>query len=167
MKWKTFGVLFVNIFVIVPLLSYLPCRKGVCEERNSWDAEDLPDAWLFFVQIIFCMICEDFFFHMGHRLLHWKPIYPVIHKIHHEYQFTIAQAANYAHPLEYLFGNVYPTMSGPIILGKHMHFVPAVTWTLIRLMKAYDNHSGYDFSFSPFKLLPMQATSQYHDFHHS
>ena len=32
-------------------------------------------------------------------------------------------------------------------------------------MEAIDGHSGYEFSFSPFRLIPMSGSSQYHDYH--
>jgi len=37
-------------------------------------------------------------------------------------------AAQYAHPIEYIFGNAFPTMLGPNILGKRMHIVSLIIW---------------------------------------
>ena len=71
--------------------------------------------------VIFCMVCEDFTFHMAHRALHWKKIYPYIHKIHHRHVTTTGIAAEYAHPIEFVFGNLIPSLVGALILGPNIH----------------------------------------------
>jgi len=43
--------------------------------------------------------------------------------------------------------------------------VTILMWTILRYSESVDGHSGYDFSFSPFRLLPMSGSSAYHDFH--
>jgi len=40
-------------------------------------------------------------------------------------------------------------------------------WLFIRLTETYDAHSGYDFPWQPWKLLPFQGGADRHDFHHS
>ncbi len=35
------------------------------------------------------------------------------------------------------------------------------------MSEATENHSGYDFSWSPFKMIPFMVSTTYHDFHHS
>jgi sterol desaturase/sphingolipid hydroxylase (fatty acid hydroxylase superfamily) len=67
--------------------------------------------------VIFCLICEDTTFHFTHRLLHWRKIYPYIHKIHHKHITTVSIASENAHPIEYLLGNGAPMLIGPWILG--------------------------------------------------
>ena len=74
--------------------------------------EGLPDARKFALTILFYMIVEDFLFFATHRFLHWKRIYPYIHKIHHEYTVTVSWSSEYAHPIEYLIGNIIPTGMG-------------------------------------------------------
>lgn len=38
---------------------------------------------------------------------------------------------------------------------------------LMRALEGVDGHTGYDFSFSPFRLIPFSSSARYHDFHHS
>ena len=83
----------------------------------SFTLEDLPDYKTLMMTIAFCMICEDLTFHFTHRFLHWKKIYPSIHKIHHTHINTVGIAAEYAHPLEFIFGNLIPSGVGGLILG--------------------------------------------------
>lgn len=40
-------------------------------------------------------------------------------------------------------------------------------WLIIRLFETTDGHSGFDFSWSPFRLLPLSGSAKYHDFHHT
>lgn len=40
-------------------------------------------------------------------------------------------------------------------------------WTLLRIGETVDGHSGYEFPWSPYRLLPYSGSSTAHDFHHS
>ena len=48
-----------------------------------------------------------------------------------------------------------------------MHFSTAMIWTFARTWDAVDGHCGYEFPWSPFRLLTFSASATYHDFHHS
>jgi sterol desaturase/sphingolipid hydroxylase (fatty acid hydroxylase superfamily) len=102
-----------------------------------------------------------------HRFLHWRVIYPYIHKIHHTYVTTIGIAAEYSHPLEYIFGALIPASLGGLILGKNMHFCTFLIWGIVRIGETLDGHSGYEFSWSPYRLIPFSTSASYHAFHHS
>jgi len=39
-------------------------------------------------------------------------------------------------------------------------------WNIIRITETLDGHCGYEFSWSPFRLLPFSGSSNYHNFHH-
>ena len=47
-----------------------------------------------------------------------------------------------------------------------MNVTTFMAWFVIRLGKAVDNHSGYNFPWSPYTLLPYTVTPAYHDYHH-
>ena len=91
-----------------------------------------------------------------HRILHHKLLYKHIHRIHHEYKWTIAMAGQYSHPLEQLFLNILPLGSGLIVLGCHI----ATAWIYIlsSMINSTITHSGYH--------LPFLNSSEFHDFHH-
>jgi sterol desaturase/sphingolipid hydroxylase (fatty acid hydroxylase superfamily) len=112
------------------------------------------------------MICEDFAFHWGHKFLHLPIIYPYIHKIHHEHSVAVGIANNYFHPLEFLIAGVFPTVLGSTLLGKRMHLFTYIVWYSIRITEDSDGHSGYEFSWSPYRLIPFSTSATYHDFHH-
>jgi len=56
---------------------------------------------------------------------------------------------------------------GVLILKKRVHFVTAMTWYIIRYIESTDGHSGYEFSWSPFRVLPFSSDFAYHAYHHS
>ena len=38
---------------------------------------------------------------------------------------------------------------------------------IIRVVETIDGHCGYEFSWSPYRLLPLSGSSEYHNYHHS
>jgi sterol desaturase/sphingolipid hydroxylase (fatty acid hydroxylase superfamily) len=68
-------------------------------------------------QILFSMIIEDTCFYWSHRTLHSPKLYSKIHKKHHEFYTSVSYCSVYAHPLEYIFGDVIPVFVGSKILG--------------------------------------------------
>ena len=59
-----------------------------------------------------------------------------------------------------------PTAIGPAILGSKMHLIAVFAWYAVRVGESLDGHCGYEFSFSPYRLIPMSGGAEYHDFHH-
>lgn len=110
---------------------------------------------------------EDTIFYWIHRTLHHPKLYPLIHKKHHEFYTTVSISAEYAHPLEFAFGNTFPVFAASKLLGSRMHLVTVATWLIIRIGETVDGHSGYEFSWSPYRLLPFSSSSEYHNYHHS
>lgn len=80
------------------------------------DYESFPSHFQIIWQILFMMLTEDTCFYWCHRTLHHPKLYPLIHKIHHEYNTPISLCSIYAHPLEYLVGNLLPTSIGMLLL---------------------------------------------------
>jgi methylsterol monooxygenase/4-alpha-methyl-delta7-sterol-4alpha-methyl oxidase len=154
----------ISHLMIVPTVLVLDSLIGI---QMRMDIESLPSYKEVVGQIVLFMILEDFSFYWIHRLLHWKRIYPHVHKIHHEYNVTVSIAAEYAHPLEFLLSNLIPSTLGVKILGGHVHFATHIMWLVMRMMETVDGHSGYEFSWSPYRLLPLSGSSIYHNFHHS
>ena len=92
LKKRTAVVYAFNMFVLSPLayaVSYLLDQPLY----NDVSLEGIPSAPQMVTQILFCMMLEDFLFHMGHRTLHHPNLYSHIHKIHHEHKVTIGIAA--------------------------------------------------------------------------
>lgn len=162
---RTFVLIFVNQIVVLGLLyiKYFLLGKKL-EFRSDWYSAPLPLEIIW--QFIFFLMCDDFWFYWVHRFLHWDKIYPYVHKIHHEHKVTVSFASEYAHPLEFIIGNIFPVNFGPLILGNNVHIVTAFMWMVFRIVKTTEAHSGYEFSWSPIRLLPYQIPSDFHSYHH-
>ena len=152
---------------VLPVAVYLLLDYFKLLEQHSMSTEDLPDSLTLALTITFFMLTEDFCFYWTHRLLHWRVIYPYIHKIHHSHSTTIGIAAEYAHPIEFILGNMLPTSLGPALLGPKVHMLTVFAWYIIRFGETLDGHCGYEFSWSPFRLIPFSGSAEYHDFHHA
>jgi len=160
---KTIKQLLFNHLVVLPGLMIPNVLFNVCPYRL--DAE-LPSYWEIIPQLVFCMLCEDFSFYWSHRFLHSDKLYSKIHKMHHEYKQTCCISSEYAHPLEYIFGNILTTNLGAMILGKRMHFITFITNLTMMVHETHDGHCGYEFSWSPHRLLPLSIGAEFHIFHH-
>lgn len=147
--------------LLIPLM-YSPAFK-----EHDIDAENVPTTLTLAGSLMFCMLCEDATFYFSHRFLHLRWVYPYIHKMHHEYSQTVGIASQYTHPVEFVLGNVIPTAVGPLILGPHMHLLTVFAWYALRIGESLDGHCGYEFSFSPYRLIPFSGSASYHDYHHS
>lgn len=161
---KSFKMIAFNQFFCLPIMIALP----VYFERDPYvtSLEEFPGTLEIIVHLLFFMIMEDAAFYWSHRLLHHKAFYARFHKIHHEYHSPVGITVYYAHPIEFMIGNVLTSSTGPLLLGR-CHIVTYWMWMVIRVMESTDGHSGYEFSWSPFRLLTFSLSSQYHNFHHS
>jgi sterol desaturase/sphingolipid hydroxylase (fatty acid hydroxylase superfamily) len=160
---STIKVMLYNHFLVIPL-ALLP---NMILDRSPFRMDNsFPTHLEFFYQISFFIICEDFFFYWSHRIFHTNQLYSLFHKVHHEYQNTISVAAEYAHPIEFFFGNIIPSQAGPFLLGKKVHILTNSMWILIRIWKTTEAHSGYDFPASPFGVFPFCSSSRFHNLHH-
>ena len=109
---------------------------------------------------------EDASFYFGHRLLHTPFLYKYIHKLHHEHKTIVGISAQTAHPIEFIFFNLVPVLIGPLALQSRMHHLTAFTWYALRFIESAEGHSGYEFTWSPFRLLPFGSDFAYHAYHH-
>jgi methylsterol monooxygenase/4-alpha-methyl-delta7-sterol-4alpha-methyl oxidase len=152
---------------VMPVIIYQALDRFGLLEKHSMATEDIPDTVTIAGTIFFFMLCEDFTFYWSHRLLHHPRLYPHIHKMHHTFNTTVGIAAEYAHPVEFVLGNMLPTSVGPLILGPNVHVLVIFAWYTVRFGETLDGHCGYEFSWSPYRLIPFSGSAEYHDFHHS
>ena len=162
---RTVPLAALNLLVILPLLFALPPYFDLDEKTTAIEA--YPSTLEIAIQLIFFMLVEDTAFYWSHRMLHSKFFYSKIHKIHHEYHSSIGISVYHVHPLEFIFGNALTSSFGPIILGKRCHLVTYWLWVVVRVSEGADGHCGYEFPWSPFRIFPLSASSEFHNFHHS
>lgn len=172
-KWieqlkKTAKLIFFNQFVVIPGLLGLTYLRGKALMRT--DYESLPSLFEMAWQLVFIYCMADFFFYWSHRILHWKGLYSHIHKIHHEHKITVALAAEYAHPIEFIFGNVFPANAAVMLLGKRAHLLTLGIYTFYKILQTTHSHSGYQFPFLPNSIpsaiFPVVSKPEHHSYHH-
>merc|ERR1711916_89284 len=70
------------ILVILPMCFVAP---PVLSGAGISTYAPLPSVKRVIVDLIFCLLIEDFFQYIFHRALHIPGLYPLIHKVHHEW----------------------------------------------------------------------------------
>jgi sterol desaturase/sphingolipid hydroxylase (fatty acid hydroxylase superfamily) len=157
------GLAVLNLAISIPLGAF--SFDNVKALGYSAAAETFPSAFVMALQLVAFIVIEDALFYTGHRLLHHPSIYAHVHKVHHAFTFSVSIAATATHPIEYIVSNVLPFVAGPTLLGAHCATI--YLWTLYRTAETVFHHSGYDFPFMLFNLLPFQGSAVEHDLHHS
>lgn len=157
--------LFLNLFLIGPMLSFLFNFISLIKFDTS--INKLPSSIDIAQQIFICAILNDFMFHIVHKIFHYKFFYDKIHYKHHEFNNPIGITAEYAHPLEYIFSNIIPGSLGPLLIKNEIHVVGVWAWLIFGICATVEQHSGYEFPFSPFGIFPFSFASSYHDYHHT
>ena len=61
---------------------------------------------------------EDLCFSICHNALHTPYLFKKVHRIHHQHYQPFALTSTYAHPVEYIFGNLIASSMGMLILSS-------------------------------------------------
>ena len=81
-------------------------------------------------------------FYVVHRILHSSRfLYKHIHCVHHRFRAPTAMCCVYAHPLEFVFGNLLPIAAGPILTNAHPY--TSYLWWGLAMLGTCKGHSGY------------------------
>lgn len=162
-KKKAFKAVAFNIGLLTLLLPAGPLLFGLIPFPKL---TPLPSWKSLALQVFGCQVIEDFTFYWSHRLLHAVPsLYKKYHKQHHEFTSPFAWTAAYAHPVDFLLGNVVPASAPILVMFPH----PLVIWTwlVLRLWYTTDVHCGYKFPWGLERFLGfVYAGPRHHDFHH-
>mmetsp|Transcript_2764 Transcript_2764/g.4342 ORF Transcript_2764/g.4342 Transcript_2764/m.4342 type:complete len:88 (+) Transcript_2764:497-760(+) len=70
--WHSVRQYIFNSFVINPLVGLTFGAMLGWKLPWKFTLEDMTPNWLMFIQIIFCLLVEDFLFYTFHRLFHIK-----------------------------------------------------------------------------------------------
>ncbi|TNV76918.1 hypothetical protein FGO68_gene12031 [Halteria grandinella] len=164
---KSIALVGVNALVIFPCMLYLLQVVSGFNTTQTFAIEDLPSKITILWQYIFASYVDDIGFTLSHRLLHIPFFYKHVHKVHHSYTQAVSISATYAHPVEYALGNMLPAGIPTLLMGKRQHFFTFCVITIVRVIGTSTGHSGYDFPWVFWDVLPMRGTAKYHDYHHS
>lgn len=158
-------------------------RKLMGQEAISVD--EWPSTGTILLQLALCAVAEDAAFYWCHRTLHHPSLYPHVHKVHHQYYHSFTLASEHAHPVEFLLGDLIPLVLGPNLWNGTAAFFPSLglspmhtlvlwMWILLRIAVSVEEHCGYEFPWSPMRVLATLpgslawgASPGGHDWHHS
>lgn len=162
--WKAFKVHCVNFFGLycgVFLVGVgAACKTNIIPYSF---AKELPAWWL--PEFLLCSFAADVLFYVFHRAVHSKGLYVRLHKMHHEWIYTIALAHHYMDPLEAAIF-MLPPIIPPMLLGSHI----TIVWAMVILTQLGGilGHSAFMIpvlSNKYTKWIPF-INSEYHDLHH-
>lgn len=97
----------VYLFILNPILAYC-LHPGFVYFGSLSIYDPLPSTFTIAKSFVIAHVFNDVFFYYTHRLLHAK--FYQFHKKHHEHHGPVSICAEYAHPIEALFSNVFPTL---------------------------------------------------------
>ncbi|EFC44250.1 C-4 sterol methyl oxidase [Naegleria gruberi] len=154
----------IHFFMSLPM-TILNSSVMATIHESSYESLMADFGWYWIPKIIIYwsifMAMDEVLFFGSHYLLHKVPfLYKHVHSLHHELRYTVSVGCVYAHPVEYLFGNVIPVLSGPSLLRVHLFWY--CLWIVFKMMETSYVHSGFDFKLNPFKWLTNE-----HAYHHS
>jgi lathosterol oxidase len=120
----------------------------------------------YFLSIVLMIILHDAYFYWTHRLLHWKPLFKTVHKVHH-LSFNPTPFSAYAfHPVEAIFEiGIIPL----IVFTIPYHVSTIWIFSAYTLILNVVGHMGYEFfpkGFASHKILKWHNTATNHNMHH-
>lgn len=94
-----------------------------------------------FINLFLWMLLCDLIFYTNHRLLHTRSLF-FIHKTHHEFSFTYGAGAIYAHPLDFVFANLFP-IGIPFIVFNIPYLQCLFITFFSSFLTVFVSHGGY------------------------
>lgn len=96
--------------------------------------------------LISLIIIEEIGFYTTHRILHIPFFYKHIHKVHHKWIYPIALSCIYAHPVEFIFSNLLPTIIAMLSFSYFNIYISIYIywlWMIIGFTNTVWVHAGY------------------------
>ena len=120
----------------------------------------------FFASFFITVLVHDAYFYFIHRLMHVKPIYERVHKVHHTFTNPTPFAAYAFHPLEAAleFG-----IAVVLVLVMPIHIIVLLTFVVYMLTMNSLAHLGFEFFPKGFARHPIGKwflTATHHNIHH-
>ena len=163
--WRELGysLLSLTIFALVGVFTFACYRMGLTKMYMDIHAH----SWGYFAfSILAFIVAHDFYFYWTHRFMHWKKIYPYVHKIHHLSHDPTPWAAYAFHPFEAVIqASIFPIM----VFIMPVHPLAILVWGLYQAFLNVMGHSGFEFfpsGFTSGKITKWHNTSTHHNMHH-
>ncbi|GFH54935.1 hypothetical protein CTEN210_11411 [Chaetoceros tenuissimus] len=147
-----------NMLMVAPLIS-VPLFEILWDRVHGNFRLSENDTWVWEIELLqkipIQILVTEVGFYTIHIIMHSSPLlYKHVHKIHHRFQAPTAMACVYAHPLEFLLGNLLPIYMGPILTNAHPF--TSYFWFVVAMVGTCKGHSGYK----------IFGHADYHEEHH-
>jgi len=158
-----YSLLSFLVFCGSGLLTATFYRLGWTKLYRHFGDHGWPYFWFSLGAMIFL---HDTWFYWTHRLMHWRPLFPLFHRVHHLSHNPTPWAAFSFDPSEAVVqAIIFPLVA----LVLPMHPLVALLWLLYMTMMNVFGHLGFEilpawFLRSP--LLRWHNTSVHHNMHH-
>ncbi len=120
----------------------------------------------YFLSIILMIVLHDAYFYWTHRFLHWKPVFRMVHKVHHHSINPTPFSSYCFHPFEALIEiGIVPL----IVFTIPYHVSALAVFTIYTLVLNVVGHTGYEFfpkGFASHKIWKWHNTPTHHNMHH-
>ncbi len=147
-------VLAVNQLLWTPAV--LLAIWGLLELRGWRSDAALPTVPRFLAELGAMAVLSPLYFYATHRFLHRKWWMKRVHRVHHEFRTSSVLAAEYAHWVEFVFGNFGTMGVGVVLVAPSL---PAIyVFTALGTLTFAAHHSGF--------ALPGLPDPVHHDWHH-
>ncbi|MDR3401815.1 MAG: sterol desaturase family protein [Chthoniobacter sp.] len=160
--------------VAYSLLSFLVfCGSGLLTAifyRLGWSKLYMhiePRGWLYMgVSLVAMIAIHDTWFYWTHRLMHWRPLFPIFHRVHHLSHNPTPWASFSFQPSEALVQAIIFPLAALVL---PMHPIVALLWLFYMTVMNVFGHLGFEvlpkwFLRSPFTR--WHNTSVHHNMHH-
>lgn len=120
----------------------------------------------YFFSMLLMILVHDAYFFWTHRFLHWKPLFKMVHKVHH-YSINPTPFSSYCfHPLEALIEiGIFPLL----VFTIPYHVSAIAVFSVYTLTMNVMGHTGYEFFpkwFARHKISKWHNTATHHNMHH-
>lgn len=163
---KTEVMFSASTIVIFATVIYLTVFSPLRSLTRIYDSVDAYGVLYLLVSFPLILLLHDTWFYWTHRLMHWKAIFPYVHKVHHLSHNPTPLAAFSFHPLEAIVEiGVLPVIA--FILPVHSWIL--ALFGIYMMASNVIGHLGFEIFpkwFITNKVTRMFTTSTHHNLHH-
>lgn len=158
-----YSFLSIGIFALVGVTLFWLRNHGYTKVYTNFS--DHSVGYFIFSVLAFIFI-HDAYFYVTHRFMHWKKIYPYVHKVHHLSTNPTPWASFAFHPLEAVLEvGIVPIM----VFLMPLHPFAILAWVLFQTGMNVLGHLGFEIfpkGFTTGFLTKWSNTSTHHNMHH-
>ncbi|MDO3640470.1 sterol desaturase family protein [Mucilaginibacter sp. L3T2-6] len=159
----TYSFFTVLIFGVIIMLTVIAGMKGL---TPVYAPADKYGWFYYFFSILLMILMHDTYFYWTHRLMHWKPLFKWVHRVHHLSVNPTPFAAYAFHPVEAVIEvGIIPLIA--FIIPHHATTI--VIFGLYSLLMNVMGHLGYELfpkGFASHRFFKWHNTSTHHNMHH-